>query len=90
VYTARDILPKRERGILDRTPGKDEVTSKEIVGHWNRAFFPDTKGQNVVIQVRLEGPSEEAVRQLAKEWGVQVSTVKRRTDTWHLYGTKIV
>jgi hypothetical protein len=43
-----------------------------------------------VIQVRLEGSSEEAVRKAAKEMGVQVSRVKKREETWHLYGTKIV
>ena len=45
-----------------------------------------------VIQVRLEGPSQDAVRHAAKEMGVQVSNVKGRSssDVWHLYGSKII
>lgn len=45
--------------------------------------------ENPVIQVRLEGPSEEIVRQMAKEMGIQVSNVKQRTDSVHLYGSKV-
>ena len=42
------------------------------------------------IQVRLDGPNEEIVRQAAKEMGVQVNRVKVRTDTVQLYGSKVV
>lgn len=42
------------------------------------------------VQVRLEGPTEEIVRKAAEEMGVQVSTVKPRGDTVHLYGSVII
>ncbi len=41
----------------------------------------------LIISVRLEGPSESTVRQTAKKMGVQVSTVKKRTEGYQLYGT---
>lgn len=44
----------------------------------------------MVIQVRLDGPSEEDVRKAATEMGVQVSRVKKRDDCWQLYGTKVI
>jgi hypothetical protein len=40
--------------------------------------------------VRLEGPTEQAVRDAAKLMQVQVSTVKQRADSWHLYGSRTV
>ncbi|CAK9251250.1 unnamed protein product [Sphagnum jensenii] len=46
--------------------------------------------EQVSISVRLEGPSEAAVRAAAVQMGVQVSQVKPRGDCWHLYGSRIV
>ena len=43
-----------------------------------------------VIQIRLEGESEQLLRQQAKEFGIQVSRVKKRNDCIQLYGVKLV
>ena len=44
----------------------------------------------VSVQVRLEGPTESVVRETAAQLGVQVSTVRGRQDSWHLYGSLMV
>jgi hypothetical protein len=43
-----------------------------------------------VIQVRLEGLNEPAVRKMAKQMGMQISRVKHRGDCVQLYGTIIL
>jgi hypothetical protein len=43
----------------------------------------------VTIQVRLDGPTEKAVRYAAEQMDVQVNQVKTRTDCCQLYGSRI-
>jgi len=45
---------------------------------------------DAIIQVRLDGPTEQAVRHAAKEMGVQVNRVKKREDCVQLYGSKAI
>lgn len=51
---------------------------------------PPAKLPITVINVRLEGPTEDHVRALAKQWDLQISTVKDRGGVVHLYGSKAV
>ena len=44
----------------------------------------------VIVNVRLEAPSEAAVREAARLMGIQVSMVKERGDSWHLYGSTAI
>jgi len=44
----------------------------------------------IVISVRLEGPTEIAVREAAKQMLVTITTVKKRSDCVQAYGHKIV
>lgn len=45
---------------------------------------------NVTINVRLEGPTEAAVQEAARQMGVRVSTIKPRGNCVHLYGAVAV
>ena len=47
-------------------------------------------GAVVVIQVRLDGPTEDAVRYAAQQMSVQVNRVKQRNDCCQLYGTRVI
>lgn len=44
----------------------------------------------MVINVRLEGPTEEAVRKAAEKAGVTLSNIKRRENCVQGYGTMVV
>jgi hypothetical protein len=46
--------------------------------------------KQTIINVRLEGPTEQDVRAAAQQMGLQISAVKNRGDTCHLYGSKII
>jgi hypothetical protein len=43
-----------------------------------------------VIQVRLDGKTETAVRLAAEQMGVQVNRIKIRDDCVQLYGTVVI